>query len=164
MWVLGAYFCVPVCQLFCLCHRSAWRCQCGWVYPFVSLSPEGGGLSSCRLQLGNPSQRELVGVRLEGTGRERASDWCGGRGGLQQQSAAGGGRRGRKQVRVLPTRLSQPLLGLAVLAQLGTSYWQLGSHATFHKGMNGQVGAGKGETRAGAAKGWREGSEPGKAF
>lgn len=65
---------------------------------------------------------------------------------------------------MLLTRLSQPLPGLAVLAQLGTSYWQLGTHATFHKGMNGQVGAGKGETRAGAAKGWREGSEPGKAF
>lgn len=65
---------------------------------------------------------------------------------------------------MLPTRLSQPLLGLAVLAQLGTSYWQLGSHATFHKGMNGQVGAGKGETRADAAKGWWKGSEPGKAF
>lgn len=47
---------------------------------------------------------------------------------------------------MLPTLLSQPLLGLAVLAQLGTSYWQLGSHATFHKGMNGQVGAGKKET------------------
>lgn len=42
---------------------------------------------------------------------------------------------------------AQPaLLGLAVRAQLGTSYWQLGSHATFHKGMNGQVGAGKRET------------------
>lgn len=162
MWVLGAYFCVPVCQLFCLCHWSAWRWQCGWVNPFVSLSPEGGGLSSCRLQLGNPSQR--VGGCVAGRDWKRASErlvW--GKRVLQQQSAAGGGRHGRKQVRVLPTRLSQPLLRLAVLTQLGTSYWQLGSHATFHKGMNGQVRAGKGETRACAAKGWQEGSEPGKA-
>lgn len=79
-------------------------------------------------------------------GLEESERLVWGKRGLQQQSAAGGGRRGRKQVRVLPTLLSQPLLGLAVLAQLGTSYWQLGSHAPFHKGMNGQVGAGKRET------------------
>jgi hypothetical protein len=87
----GAYFCVPVCQLLCLCHWSAWRWQCGWVNPFVSLSPEGGGLSSCRLQLGNPSQRELVGVWLEGTGRKWAAAW--GRG-SPRDSAVGGGSVG----------------------------------------------------------------------
>lgn len=30
----------------------------GWVNPFVSLSSAGGELSSCRLQLGNPSKGE----------------------------------------------------------------------------------------------------------
>lgn len=46
------------CQWVCLrlvcVTGSRWRCGC--VNPFVSLSPAGGGLSSCRLQLGNPSQ------------------------------------------------------------------------------------------------------------
>lgn len=84
----GAYFCVPVCQLSCLCHWSAWRWQCGWVNPFVSLSPEGGGLSSCRLQLGNPSQRELVGVCLEGTGRKWVAAW--GRGSRRDDAVGGG--------------------------------------------------------------------------
>lgn len=47
-----------VCQPFCLCHWSVWwrRWRYGWVNPFVSLSPGGGGLSSCRLQLENPSK------------------------------------------------------------------------------------------------------------
>lgn len=65
---------------------------------------------------------------------------------------------------VRPTWLGRPLLGLAVLAQLGISHGQLGSGVTFCKGMNGQVGAGKRETRAGTARGWQEGSQPGKPF
>lgn len=48
--------------------------------------------------------------------------------------------------------LSQPLLGLALLAQLGFSHWQLDSSGTFRRGMDGQVVVGKGETWAGTAR------------
>ena len=56
----GAISVCLVCQPFCLCHWPVWwpRWRCGRVNPFVSLSPGGGGLSSCRLQLGNPSKGE----------------------------------------------------------------------------------------------------------
>lgn len=59
-----------------------------------------------------------------------------------------------KWVRVLPTWLSQPLLGLAVLPQLGFSHQQLGSDGTFRRGMDGRVVAWKGEAWAGTARRW----------
>lgn len=47
-----------------------------------------------------------------------------------------------KWVRGLLTRPSQPLRGLAMLAQFGLSHWELGSDVTFGRGMDG-LGCGR---------------------
>lgn len=108
---------IPVClacQLFCLCHWSVcwWRCWCGWVNPFVSLSPAGGGLSSCRLQLGSPSKGERAAVQLEAQGGSR--EHC------------GAGRRVGGVCSVSHAALTgpDPSPGLTPLAQLGACPWQ----------------------------------------
>lgn len=69
-----------------------------------------------------------------------------------------------KWVRVLPTRLSQPLLGLAVLAQLGFSHYQLGSDGTFSGEWTVRLGHGKGRPGQALLGDGREVQSPGKPF
>lgn len=80
-----------------------------------------------------------MGVWLEGIGKKWVASvgkW------LSKRQCSGRRECGMKWVRGLLTRPSQPLLGLAMLAQFGLSHWELGSDVTFGRGMDG-LGCGR---------------------